>query len=190
MAKLHITLPIISIIAFFSLYVTSPSYAQVSQAQCQLIHNGTCDDVCDPATHVAGPACTSFAGTYVCCVPLTAGPPVPPPVPGAPPAVPDTNCPVDSTYVALTDSCISVGDFNNFLFNLLILAGVLVAIYRATTGFFMFMTAEGNPEKLKGGREALTQAMVGLLIVVAGWVFIRLFETILPDTWNIILTGA
>jgi len=121
-----------------------------------------------------------------CC--QTAAAAVPPP--SGTTAIPDTNCPADSTYVALTDSCISVSDFNNFLFNLLILAGVLVAIYRATTGFFMFMTAEGSPEKLQSGREALTQAMVGLLIVVAGWVFIRLFETILPDAWNIILTGA
>lgn len=140
---------------------------------------GTCTP---PATSIG--TCDYAGITLNCC--RAGGPPVPP----GTTAIPDTNCPADSTYVALTDSCISVSDFNNFLFNLLILAGVLVAIYRATTGFFMFMTAEGSPEKLQSGREALTQAMVGLLIVVAGWVFIRLFETILPDAWNIILTGA
>lgn len=102
---------------------------------------------------------------------------------------PNTTCPLDATYVAITDSCVNVKDFAQFLLDLMILAGVMVSIYRATAGFFMFITAQGDPQRLQNGREALTQSMVGLVIVVGGWVFIRAFETILPDAWKIVITG-
>ncbi len=103
---------------------------------------------------------------------------------------PNVNCPNDATYVAITDSCVNVEDFANFMLDLMILIGVLVSIYRATAGFFMFITAQGDPQRLQNGREALTQSMVGLVIVVGGYVFIRAFESILPDSWKIVITGS
>jgi len=176
------------------------SIALVNPGQCSQYTGALCvSDPCDVAGYTYTiDACGVDTGSGVpwCCsntdpaAAPPAGPPVPPPGGGGGGTpVPDTACPADTTYVALTDSCISVDAFNTFLFNLLIFAGVLVAIYRATAGFFLFLTADGSPEKLQGGREALTQAMVGLVIVVSGWVLIHAFESILPAMWGIFLTG-
>lgn len=191
MTKLRSIFSIIILLVSITCHSAPLVHATISQAMCSAVYSGSCEGTCG-ADQISVDQCATFTGTYYCCVNLTTLPPPPPPGPpgGGTTPVPNTACPADTTYVAITNSCVSVDEFNNFLFNLLVVAGALVAIYRATAGFFMFITAEGNPEKLKNGREALTQAMVGLLIVVGGWVLIRVFETLLPSMWNIILTGA
>ncbi|MCA9390094.1 hypothetical protein KC571_01710 [candidate division WWE3 bacterium] len=94
----------------------------------------------------------------------------------------------DATYVALVNRCVYIDEFAQLLLNLMILIGVFAAIYRLSIGFFLFITAQGDPTSLQNGREALTEAVVGLLIVVGAWALIQLFNAFLPANWLVNLT--
>jgi hypothetical protein len=97
---------------------------------------------------------------------------------------PDPN----QTYIAIVNDCVYVSAFLTFMLNLFIIAGVLAGVYRISLGFFLINTALGDPSKLQAGREALTEAVVGLLIVVGSWALIRFMESFAPANWFLNLT--
>lgn len=104
------------------------------------------------------------------------------------PTDPDSDPDPSQTYIAIINDCVNVESFLTFLLNLFIIAGVLAAIYRISIGLFLINTALGDPTKLQNGREALTEAVVGLLIVVGAWALIQFIESFAPANWFLNLT--
>ena len=94
----------------------------------------------------------------------------------------------DVVYVSLVNRCVNVDEFSSFLLTGMVIVGVLAAIYRLSAGFFMIVTAEGEPTKLQNGREALTEAIVGVTVVVGAYALIQLIGNSLPETWLINLS--
>ena len=58
--------------------------------------------------------------------------------------------------------------------NYLISVAAMVAMYEVLSGGFGMVVALGNPDKIKGARESVTQAIVGFGMVLAAFVFINL----------------
>ncbi len=56
----------------------------------------------------------------------------------------------------------------NFAFTIAPILAGLVIIY----GGFRIMTAAGSPEALRSGREAITAAIIGLVIVFGAWLIV------------------
>ncbi len=60
------------------------------------------------------------------------------------------------------------------LINYLMTVAAVVAMYHVLFAGSTLLTAMGNPEKIKQGREAVTHAIVGFAIVVLAFVFVNL----------------
>ena len=108
---------------------------------------------------------------------------------------PNTNC-IDDTgqpdpdkvYVSIANRCVDVDEFSSIMLNALIIIGVLASVYRLSVGFFMIVTAEAEPQRLQNGREAITEAIVGVTVVVSAYALISILGGSLPQNWLINLT--
>lgn len=96
----------------------------------------------------------------------------------------------DKVYVALLDQCVNFASFGNTLMNILIILGLLAGGFRISLGFFMVISAQGNPSRLQEGREAVTQALVGMAVVSSAWIMVQFFESFIPSEWFVNLTGG
>jgi hypothetical protein len=63
--------------------------------------------------------------------------------------------------------------------NIYVLAGIILFILLIIGGFGIIMGAgEENPEKAKKGKQAITAALIGFLIIFASWWIIQIVEVI------------
>lgn len=60
------------------------------------------------------------------------------------------------------------------LINYLISVAAIVAMYQVLSRGWDLLTSLGNPEKIKKSREGISQAIVGFVIIILGFVFINL----------------
>lgn len=80
--------------------------------------------------------------------------------------------------INLTDPNLTLGKIiSAFLPYVLILMGLLLFIYLLWGGFD-FLFAEGDPEKIKGARMRIVNALVGFLIIFSAYWLARLVEYI------------
>ena len=105
--------------------------------------------------------------------------------------IPETSCTEpNAVFVAILDRCVQVEEYASLGMTLLIIAGVLAAAARTAISFLGFLTAQGDPQKMQIAREGLNEAIVGAAIVVSGWVFLELFQSLTPSNWQIFITGG
>lgn len=52
----------------------------------------------------------------------------------------------------------------------------IAAFVMLLVGGFQLLTATGDPKKTEAGQKTLTAAIVGLLIVIGGWMFLKILE--------------
>ncbi len=79
------------------------------------------------------------------------------------------------TWTAL--GCIDTGNTNNFIkwvLNTIIPIASGIAFLVMVSGVFQIMTSSGDPKKLQAGKEVLTSAIVGLLMVILSLFLLRL----------------
>lgn len=60
-----------------------------------------------------------------------------------------------------------------------------LALIRIVTGGLQFIYASGNPKALEEARTTLTFAILGLILVILSFLFTRLIEGSLPQSWAI-----
>lgn len=58
----------------------------------------------------------------------------------------------------------------------LMIAGGYVALYFIIWGGFQFITAQGEPDKIKSAKNAITNAVIGLIIVLAAVAIVRTIQ--------------
>ena len=87
----------------------------------------------------------------------------------------------------------STCDFNKLLelaanvVSFMIRASFLIAIVFLVVGGFKYLTSGGNSEKVKSATSTLTAAVVGILIILVGWLVLNFVFTQFTtcDSWNI-----
>lgn len=72
----------------------------------------------------------------------------------------------------------SIGEFvSTILPNVYIVAGIVLFLLIIFAGFSI-ITSAGNPEKAKQGKEALTTALIGFIIIFASYWIIQIIEVL------------
>lgn len=153
---------------------TAPQDCSVNSVSCTVLVNGpypydSCNSDCTNTKY----ACSYYDkncidngdGSQYCTGTCT-------PSGGTPTNAPINPCPTDNgvcTKIPTALGSIDVGSPTNFIANafaiLLSIAGA-VAITIIILSGYRIMISQGNPEQLKGAREALTSAIIGLLFMI------------------------
>jgi hypothetical protein len=66
---------------------------------------------------------------------------------------------------------------SSILPNIYVLAGIILLAYLVFGGF-MYITAAGNNEQMQKGQQALTNAIIGFLIIFASYWIIQIIQVI------------
>ncbi len=146
-------------------------------------------NVCPTIYYVPGDTTCS---PDVCCaqsqgvpVPTPTGTPIP--VPQAPHVgiTSNVSCPDGQTYIAIFDSCLDFGQAISTMVSTTLIIGMLLAGMKLAIGAMQFVFSSGNPEKLTAARETLTDAALGLTLLVSAWVLLTYLQGTLPENWQI-----
>jgi uncharacterized membrane protein YjgN (DUF898 family) len=141
---------------------------------------------------IVGPATLSMMGISTTPNP---NPNPPPPNPNPNPLPPSGNAFCGTGYSMQNGLCIPDSPFKTGLASkgtlsdlisevlkiLLTLAGI-VAVILIIIGGFQYMTAGGNEEQAEKGRKALTNAVIGLVIVMLSYVIVAVISNTLTTT--------
>ncbi len=155
------------------------SVAQIASAQCA---GGACRTACLP-TEVPGPGTCSDPNTPICCVPLG----------GTGPGGSGINW---GALIGIGTPAFPAGSSIGAIIYALLpyifaIAGFLLLLYIIWAGF-QILNSQGDPKALAAGREKITGAIIGLLIIfVAFWVVQILAQILnLQPIIDIFGTGA
>lgn len=78
----------------------------------------------------------------------------------------------------------SLAKFVNLIIPLMMIVGGLLTLSMLLYGAFMYITSEGNPEKLKKSQAVFLYAVLGIFLMVASFVFTKIiggvFNVALP----------
>ncbi len=93
------------------------------------------------------------------------------------PQNPITTCPNGKQGIDTALGCITTEDPAGFVGSLLkfaIAIGGGIAFLLMLFGVFQIITSSGDPERLKGGQETITSALIGLLMIIFSLFLLRL----------------
>jgi len=112
------------------------------------------------------------AGSFPCERTPTPTPTTPPP---PPPPPPDGGCD-DPQAIPTAIGCISTepSGFVASILNFAIIIGGAVAFLLIIFGAFQILTSSGTPEKVQAGKELITSAIAGLLLIIFAVFILRL----------------
>ncbi len=74
-----------------------------------------------------------------------------------------------------------IGDVIGMVLNLVLIAGALGAFVMLIYGAYQYILAQGDPGKAAQGRKAMIYAVAGLIIMAMVYVFILIYNNILPS---------
>jgi len=87
-----------------------------------------------------------------------------------------TNEGIKNTYSEITDFSKL---FSSLLFNIYVLAGVILLFLLIGGGLTIIISAgQNNPENASKGQKAITAAIIGFLVIFASYWIIKIVETI------------
>jgi hypothetical protein len=95
------------------------------------------------------------------------------------------DCPQGETYIALFDSCLGFADAVGLAVSWSLIIGILIAGVKLSIGAIQYMFSTGDPQKLQNARDTLTDAALGLVLLVSAWVLLGYIEASLPASWGI-----
>lgn len=68
----------------------------------------------------------------------------------------------------------NIGDMLKSIYNIALPLGVVLAILLIMRAGYMFMTSQGDPQKVMAGKETLTSAIMGMLFVILSIAILRI----------------
>lgn len=114
----------------------------------------------------------SFGGTYACCAKNDQSKiqPVAPP----PPCVLDSNGKCNQVSTAFGNVNVDAGTIVGSIFSILLSLSGGIAIVIIIISGYKIMFSQADPERLKGAREAITSALIGLLFIIFSVAILRI----------------
>lgn len=88
---------------------------------------------------------------------------------------------------AVTDPLASIADIVSAVIGVMTIAAAVWTLFQIIIGGISWITAGGDKSKLQTARDKITNALIGLIIVVAGWAILALAGQFLG--WDNILLG-
>ena len=151
----------------------TPTFNPINPLQCDTSNRFNCntDQDCNGNEKCQPPA--QAPGCHGVCVSAT---PMPTALPGGPSSFnPSGGCP-NAKYVNTAIGCIPTNpqDFVAKILGLAVGIGGGIAFLLILFGGFQILTSAGNPEKLNAGKELITSAITGLLIIIFSLFILRL----------------
>jgi len=72
----------------------------------------------------------------------------------------------------------SIAKFVNLLIPIMMIGGGLITLVMLLYGAFMYLTSEGNADKIKKSQAVLMYAVIGLFLIVVSFVLTKVIGTI------------
>ncbi len=94
-------------------------------------------------------------------------------------------CPANQTYIAIFDSCLDFASTMSWTMTWALIIASLLALVRFAIGSIQLVFSTGDPSKLQNGRESLTDAILGLVLLSIAWIVFGYLNSTLPPEWQI-----
>lgn len=98
-------------------------------------------------------------------------------------------CGEDKTYVAILNSCVSLGDFINVSIAWGIMIAGALALIRLVVGGIQFIFATGDPKSMESARSTISGAIFGLFLVLLAYLILFNINRLVPSEWQINFFG-
>jgi len=89
------------------------------------------------------------------------------------------------TYISLFDMCVDFQNGIGLIISWILILATLLAGVRIGIASVQFVTSEGDPGKLQEAREALTDAFLGIVLLVSAWIILGYINATFPADWHI-----
>ena len=73
----------------------------------------------------------------------------------------------------------SIGTFVNLIVPIMMIMGGIATLFMLLYGAFMYITSQGNPDKIKKSQATLMYAVLGLFLVVASFILTKIIGFVL-----------
>ncbi|PIZ46193.1 hypothetical protein COY32_03890 [candidate division WWE3 bacterium CG_4_10_14_0_2_um_filter_41_14] len=100
-------------------------------------------------------------------------------------SVTGVQCPANQTYIAIFDSCLDFASTMSWTMTWALIIASLLALVRFAIGSIQLVFSTGDPSKLQNGRESLTDAILGLVLLSIAWIVFGYLNSTLPPEWQI-----
>lgn len=94
-------------------------------------------------------------------------------------------CPGGTTFIAVFDTCLDFGQAIGWATSYALVIGTLIALVKLAIGAIQFIMSSGNATKLENARMTMTDAVVGLVLIVSAWVLLGYISASFPEEWRI-----
>jgi len=73
----------------------------------------------------------------------------------------------------------SIGTFTNVLVPLFMTVGALMTLAMFLYGAYMYLTSEGNPDKIKKAQAVFTYSIIGLILIISSFIITKVIGVVL-----------
>lgn len=94
-------------------------------------------------------------------------------------------CGTNQTYIGIFDACLDFGQVIGGTVSWAMIIGTMLALIKFAIGAINFVMSAGDPGKLENARITITDAMIGLVLMVSAWVMLGYLNASFPDDWQI-----
>ncbi len=95
------------------------------------------------------------------------------------------NCPGEEIYIGVFDACLDFGEIVGTGVNWAMILGTMIALTKFAIGAIQFILSSGDPTKLENARTTVTDALIGLTLLVSAWVLLGYLSAAFPEDWQI-----
>ncbi len=89
------------------------------------------------------------------------------------------------TYLSIFDMCVDFQNGIGLIISWILILATILAGVRIGIASIQFVTSEGDPGKLQEAREALTDAFLGIVLLVSAWIILGYINATFPADWHI-----
>jgi len=94
-------------------------------------------------------------------------------------------CPPDTTFISIFDACLDFATTLGWGMNWALIIASVLAMVRFAIGAQQLIFSQGDPGKLQSGRETITDAILGLVLLSIAWIVFGYLNATLPESWQI-----